>query len=869
MTTINCNKTKRWAKATLTLGFIIASATMRAQSPTWTNITPPGWSGDFRLVEWFKDNGLLAVASNGYYYHSSDTGRTWVLLQAAPISSTTGLTVDPDRRRAFVYGNSGETGEIYTTSDGANTWQKLNFTGMNVEKVTGIYIKSEDTLLASANDGVNGMKIFLSADRGYTWTKVAENLYNTFFYGISGFCFVNSSHGYALAFGYYAETTDGGLSWTKYDTEQNIAYPNILEVKGHDAIVSVSNPSKATLPNLSGVSLYEGGITKMVLAGTKVYGVYVHNFFTSSDTGKTWSIKQLEDDKTFNSLTFIDQNTGVAVANELTTYLTTDGGTTWTKHVHGAAEGLNKVYCKTENECYMTGNEGRLFHTTDAGATWDYRDLHTKELQKVLFTTSDTGYVSASGCIFRTTDGGSTWSKYYHGTGGSVLCFPTTTTGYIGFSSGTLDKTTDAGQTWSLAADITYVENVGYGGSDATFKSESEGLAGTTSNKLLHTVDGGVSWEVKNLSNPNASARNILPVNNSWVVLSVLDSVINDTMYRFSEVYTCDVDVSCKKIRGFEGESGLLSRISDSLICFVNGDSIYYSSDVGNSWRAYEYGGGFGLCFASPRVAYSIGRYNVLKSHLLSNLKITSFVYADNAITLSVFTNNSAIVSSTIEIVDETNAIHYSIDYEIRNGTKFTIPLNDDIVPGVYRVKIIPVDTLSYSPVVSEYFTVVDTAGAEQLSASFVLVSGTNVEVTVASTGFSGTCALLLSDAAGSFASATVVDTALLATGVATSVALPAGIAAGTGYKLRIVPLDSLHYLPCTSQAFAIATSAAGEPVVGDQPRVKVVGGRVLCGCADAEVFSSLGVRVPAGAVLSPGVYLARCGGRVTEVVVR
>jgi len=188
-----------------------------SQTPIWKEITPAGWSGTFQFVEYFTGNGLVAIADNGYFYHSLDTGLTWTAYPK-PVASVDWMTLYSDHKRAYICGGS----HLYKTTDAAKSWQEIKWTGMPSNIDLGrIYIKTEDTLLMSASDGVNGMKIYLSPDKGQNWTKVAENLYNNFVYGISGFYFVNPAHGYALAAGYYAETIDGGHSWTRNDIGVN------------------------------------------------------------------------------------------------------------------------------------------------------------------------------------------------------------------------------------------------------------------------------------------------------------------------------------------------------------------------------------------------------------------------------------------------------------------------------------------------------------------------------------------------------------------------------------------------------------------------------------------------------------------------
>jgi len=667
-----------------------------AQTPTWKEITPAGWSGTFQFVEYFTGNGLVAIADNGYFYHSLDTGLTWTAYPK-PVASVDWMTLYSDHKRAYICGGS----HLYKTIDAAKSWQEIKWTGMPSNIDLGrIYIKTEDTLLMSASDGVNGMKIYLSPDKGQTWTKVAENLYNNFVYGISGFYFVNPAHGYALAAGYYAETTDGGHSWIRNDIGVNTFFYGILEIKNHSTIISTNT---STPPPTSNATYFKGGIDKIVQAGTMLYGIYDANFFSSADSGKTWKIKPIDANKLFKSITFLDQQTGVAVGNFLTTYRTTNGGTTWTKYVHGGAEGFNKIYSKTKDECYITGNTGRLFHTTDGGVSWTFRDLNNGALQNVVFPTPDTGYVSASGVIFRTIDAGNNWTKFIQPDGGSFLSFPTKDTGYVGFSSGWIDKTVDAGQTWNPAVDNTYITNNG-GNIGACFRSTNEGLV-SSNNSLLYTNDGGTTWKIKATG---IHANEIIATNDKgWVILSNFDSTVNSFQQRFIQMYKCDKDINCKKTV-LVGDGGGLKRVNDSTLCFGRGDSIYFSKDYGNTWMAQKYWAGFyDLSFPTSQIAFSIGNSSIFKAYFASNLNISNIQAFNKLVTGTLSTISEAkSLTATLYLLDNRGDTIYYLNKLIENGLPFSINLPETIIDGTYSIVIMPDDTLLYNKVQSLTFTI-------------------------------------------------------------------------------------------------------------------------------------------------------------------
>ena len=654
-----------------------------AQTPTWKNITPVGWSGTFQSVDYFVGNGLIAIADNNYFYKSTDTGQTWTPYPK-PVAQISSISLYPDHKRAYICGGS----HLYQTTDAAVSWQEINYTGMpsNIN-IYQIYIKSEDTLLAGASDLVNGAKIYLSSNKGKTWTLVGVNLEGDNPLGSTTECFyfVNSSHGYALGDGFYAETVDGGHSWTLHVTDVNIYYYSILEIQGHSTIIYTNTQNPPTLNN----ALFNVGyIPKMVQAGTMVYGIYSGDFYSSSDSGKTWKIKTINSNKVFKSIAFLDQQTGVIVGDELTSYRTTDGGTTWTKYVYGGAEGFKSIYCKSKDECYILGNKSRLFHTTDGGATWNYTTFN-KGLASIQFPTPDTGYISTNSYIYRTIDAGQTWSIFNQPENGQFLSFPTKDTGFIG--KGWIYKTVDAGQTWNIAIDNTFNSNNG-GSYAMCFRSTTEGLA-SGSNCLLYTNDGGNTWQVKATG---IVATTILPINNNWLVANG------------GNVYICDKNINCRCTYADNYTLTVpIKRDSNTILLPTANDSILISKDNGNTWIKQSFPSMGQLAFGDRNTVYSLTT-GIFKGVFQIQDSITSFSQTNNrSYSCTIKNDNNTSYNAKI-IVMKNDSIYYQYTQLIVNGIPFTINIPTTIPSGTgYTFKILPTDTIQYSTIQSSSFTIV------------------------------------------------------------------------------------------------------------------------------------------------------------------
>ena len=352
---------------------------LTAQPPTWKNITPAGWSGNFKQVFYGKGNGLIAIADNGYFYLSKDTARTWTIYPQ-PDTAIIAAVMYPDNTNGFLYNQV----TAYKTADGAKTWAKLPLTGIPSDmQIRTIWIKNVDTVFAVVTNLVNGVRIFLSSDKGNTWSQVAENIHNDATYiTIYNFYFPTPLIGYGYGYDCYVTTTDGGKTWVDhpfvYDGYAKVysktySYPDGRTILFFDNKLLLSSLGDADTTKTKQVGKTSDRVTDAIAFGADMYAIDESgNFYYSADSGSTWHSRVILNRAVWNNLTgmyFFNKLVGVAVSGLLTSMVTTDGGITWTKYVHGAADGFNKIYCKTKDECYITGNAGRLFHTIDGGTT--------------------------------------------------------------------------------------------------------------------------------------------------------------------------------------------------------------------------------------------------------------------------------------------------------------------------------------------------------------------------------------------------------------------------------------------------------------------------------------------------------------------
>ncbi len=679
-----------------------------AQPTSWQNITPLGFTGDFKFMTFLKGGSLVAISNTGNVYHSSDTAKTWTVTPS-PVTQVEDMKFYPDGKRGYIVSKT----SLYYTADGGYTWSLKKITGTSgMTYFYCMYIKSEDTLfLATRNQSV-GARIMLSADAGSNWTQVASNLFlggNNAYSALLTFFFDTPSHGYALGQGYYASTNDGGKTWV--NTSQGTTTFNCSATSNSQNEILVFTAGCITLSKTQNINNpetgmcadgFEGGVTRLGTTKICISADDHGNMLRSTDDGYTWTTTVLNSNKKFRGVVAVDNNTAIIYGNELTTFKTTDGGLTWKKIVHGGGEGFNNILCKSANECFITGKAGRLLRTQDGGDTWIWQDLlNTNPLHEITFPTQDTGYISASGLIFRTIDGGNSWQSFGQLTGGGILNFPSKNVGFIGYTPNSyVYKTIDAGKTW------TSVPEKKGGGGGFSFISETIGICdGVTDGTIMYTNDGGQTWIEKDLPIKEPSGvREIIPNKFGWILLVQR----ND----FIDIYTCNFTLNISLVKSIMNNGAGLRQINDSTFFFCSSDSTYFSKDYGNTWSSYKYWTPINdIYFPNSQVSYAFGADLIYKSFFKSNLHISNLTISNKtlAVTLNAI-DEVKIIAVVIKIVNNIGDTIYSTTETFKNGLPGLISLSNSVPDGTYTLFIEPQDTLLYSAVQSQPFTIVTTS---------------------------------------------------------------------------------------------------------------------------------------------------------------
>ena len=134
------------------------------------------------------------------------------------------------------------------------------------------------------------------------------------------------------------------------------------------------------------------------LVGHKTnYGAIIYKTANGGDDWIDQSIGASSDPR-YNSIYFVNNNTGWVVGFDGLVLKTTNGGTEWISYSTGTEHELVSIFFTDSLNGWAIGNiwnddDFRIFNTTDGGETWVTQFISTHYLTDIFFIDSNNGWV--------------------------------------------------------------------------------------------------------------------------------------------------------------------------------------------------------------------------------------------------------------------------------------------------------------------------------------------------------------------------------------------------------------------------------------------------------------------------------------------
>lgn len=230
-----------------------------------------------------------------------------------------------------------------------------------------------------------------------------------------------------------------------------------------------------------------------------------------------WQTMNLDSSVYYNSVCFINENTGwISVGGD---YIlkTTNSGVNWQHQVSNSPEGVNNLIFTSPTTGYgLNALYNLIVKTTNAGTNWG--TIPVPELGTTwaeMFFINNTGYIYGGSFngdrIIRTTNGGTLWQTIPLPTYFETLHAFNSTTAVAGGFDMKLYKTTNSGSNWFVYSNLpffftqmVFYGDVGYG-------------TGSSHSVVAKTTNGGLNWDLPSFVPLQKNIYDIYAVNENIV----------------------------------------------------------------------------------------------------------------------------------------------------------------------------------------------------------------------------------------------------------------------------------------------------------------------------------------------------------------
>lgn len=430
---------------------------------------------------------------------SNDAGDTWTSATLLDPLEGGALSLRAVPSTAAMYAANNLL--IYKSTDQGQNWSSVT-PDLGEEVLRSLHFTTADIGWCSTDTG----RIFQTTDGGETWQVVNESAFTE----PTVVAFLNEDIGYACVFKDLYKTIDGGQSWSLQLANAFGSHQDQIEVIDEDRlvfsqgalVVYASDDGGQTVERFAALPYGYNYQHLCTLPDGRVWLACSYGSIAFSDNGGLNYVDQIPDVKyTFTNIDFLDANNGWA-AGRGAMLRTQNGGDLWESvnmppnPIEPEEYTVVNLLKPSSSQTAVIGTAYEVLETTDGGDSWNNLLSANNDERFREFASHDDHIwiLSSDPFLYRSTDNGANWTSMATNPPTFVpyfMHFVNNNLGFLGGTSGTLWKTTDSGDTWTEVPDFS---------SDALgsmfFLNDTEGwlVPRSFANYVYHTTDGGDTW---------------------------------------------------------------------------------------------------------------------------------------------------------------------------------------------------------------------------------------------------------------------------------------------------------------------------------------------------------------------------------------